>query len=244
MAEHGIAPTIRFGPLHEATFLERPNRYLALVECAGAVVEVHVPDPGRMKDLLVPGCAVHIRDAAGARTGTRRTKYDLVLAACQSTDGSILVSVNSLLPNRLVKEALESRRWSEFARYETVRPEVTHGSSRFDFELSSGDDRCFIEVKSVGMMRDGVGWFPDAVTARGRRHVEELTGMRQSGLRTAVVFVAQRSDVSAIRAADDIDPKFAAALAEAARAGVELIGWRTSVSLAGVSLVARVPVIV
>ena len=232
-----------FGTLEEAAFLNRPNRYLAWVERAGEAIKAHVPDPGRMRELLLPGRRVYVRDAGDAPN--RSTRYDLVLVEYQAAAGDetpVLVSVDAQLPNRLVKMALHARRWDEFAGYDEVRAEVREGASRFDFVLTRGRERCIVEVKSVGMMRDGVGWFPDAVTARGRRHVEELAALRRTGTRAAVVFVAQRSDVRAIRPAPDIDLEFARALSTAVADGVETYGWRTAVSLAGIELESRVPV--
>ena len=234
---------LSFGPLEKATFQCRPNRYLAWVERAGEPVKVHVPDPGRMRELLVPGAYVYIRRASG--TSKRSTGYDLVLVEYQDAHANetpVLVSINTQLPNLLVKTALEARVWEEFAAYDQVRSEVRHGRSRFDFLVARGEDQCIVEVKSVEMMRGGIGWFPDAVTVRGRRHVEELAALRRAGTRTAVVLIAQRHDVSAIRPASDIDPAFASALSRAVADGVEAYGWRTVVSLVGIRLDTRVPV--
>ena len=147
-----------------------------------------------------------------------------------------------LVPAEILKAALQARIWHEFAGYDQVRAEVRYGKSRFDFVVARGDDTCIVEVKSVGLMRDGVGWFPDAVTARGRRHIEELAALRRAGTRTAVVFIAQRQDVSAIQPAADIDPAFAATLWHAVGEGLEVYGWRTAVTLDGIRLDTRVPV--
>jgi len=228
---------IPFGPLEEAIFLSRPNRFVAWVELVGGhVVKAHVGDPGRMVDLLVPGRRAYVRHVPST---TRATEYDLMLVEYQG----ILVSVNTLMPNRLAAAALRGRRWEEFATCNAVRAEARRGRSRFDFELADGTGgRVIVEVKSVGLMRDGIGWFPDAVTARGRRHVEELAALRREGTRTAIVFIAQRPDVEAIRSAADIDPAFAEALRRASADGVELYGWRCAVSRSGIRLDRRVPV--
>jgi sugar fermentation stimulation protein A len=232
---------IPLGDLREAVFRERPNRYLAVVDLDGKSVHAHVPDPGRLPELLVPGVRVFVRhvDTTGLK---RKTEYDLLLVDYQNS--GVLVSIYTGLPNRLIRTALEQRLMPELAGFDTVRHEVTHGRSRFDFRLSDGPGGgvCWVEVKSVSLMRDGTGFFPDAPTVRGRRHVEELTGLRHEGHRAAVIFVAQRGDISLVRPEVDTDPDLAAALRRARDAGVELYGWNCDVSVGGVRLNARIPV--
>lgn len=228
---------IPFGCLEPAAFQSRPNRYLAWVLLDGASVAAHVSDPGRMKELLVPGRQVYVRRVE--RISERKTVYDLVLV---DYDG-VLVSIDTLVPNRLVRQALQAGLFPAFKGYTAVRAEVRHGKSRFDFQLSGPPGDCVVEVKSVGWMRDGIGWFPDAVTARGARHMDELAKLRRKGTRTAVIFVAQRSDLREIRVDSEVDPEFARALRRAAEAGVEVYGWRCAVTLTGVRLDCEVPVL-
>ena len=232
---------IPLGELREATLIERPNRYLGIVDLDGERIQAHVPDPGRLPELLFRGARVYVRraDMAGK---TRKTEFDLLLVDYQRS--GTLVSIFTTLPNRLMRAALEARAMPEFAEYDIVRPEYRHGSSRFDFYLSGGDGLppCYVEVKSVSLMRDGIGWFPDAPTVRGARHVRELTELRREGHRAAVVFVAQRNDIASIRPEADTDPDFAAATASAQAEGVEFYAWNSDVSLAGVKLRARIPV--
>jgi sugar fermentation stimulation protein A len=142
-----------------------------------------------------------------------------------------LVSLDSTLPNRLIRKALAERALAEFAGWDLVRWEVTLGRSRFDFLLSDARGRqMVVEVKSVTLVENGVGLFPDAVTERGARHVRELAELAgQEGWEAAVLFVLQRSDASEIRAARAIDPKFAEALLEAEEAGVRILGRRCRV---------------
>jgi sugar fermentation stimulation protein A len=258
-------------PLREARFVARPNRFLlhcALESCPpaepllpglirevrepspsrspsltgpaerrGGVVEVHLADPGRLKELLLPGQRVWIR-AAG--TPTRRTAWSAVLV--EAPDGAGLVSVDTTMPNRLIHRALEAEALAELAGWRLERAEWPHGRSRIDFLLARDDRQLALEVKSVTLVEEGVALFPDAITARGARHVHELTELvRRDGWAAAILFVLQRDDAHRIEAARSIDPKFADALAEARAAGVRILGRRCQVSLEGLTLGSPVP---
>jgi sugar fermentation stimulation protein A len=220
----------------EGTFERRPNRYLAWVRVQEQSVAVHVPDPGRMQELLVPNRRVWVSPAVPSET--RSTKFTLAIVELDN----ILVSINTLVPNQLVHRALVARALAPFESYSDVRTEVTHGRSRFDFVLSGTSGQCIVEVKSVGWVQNRVGLFPDAVSARATRHVKELTELRREGARTAIVFVAQRRDVDAIQPARDVDPAFATALKTARSLGVEVYGYRCDVSLSGIGLEQSVPI--
>lgn len=231
------------GPLREARFVERPNRFLlrcALPDCDP--VEVHMADPGRLRELLLPDARVWIRHAASP---TRRTDWSAVLVENPSGDG--LVSIDTTLPNRLIHRALQDRALDEFDGWELERAEFQLGRSRIDFLLSQGDRRLALEVKSVTLVEDGVALFPDAVTARGARHVRELAeiaGTVDGEGRTweaAILFVLQRSDAHRIEAARSIDADFADALVEAKAAGVRVLGRRCRVSLDRLELGESVP---
>jgi sugar fermentation stimulation protein A len=246
------------GPLVETCFVERPNRFLlrcapphAVRHGADAVreehagytdddvtYEAHMADPGRLRELLLPGRRVWLRPALPAPT--RRTQWTAVLV--ESPDGSGLVSVDTTLPNRLIHEALKVRALDEFADWELERREATVGDSRIDFVLRRGDERLALEVKSVTLVEDGIALFPDAVTARGARHVRALARVaREDGWSAAILFVLQRPDAHRIEAAAGIDPVFAAALADAKRAGVRVLGRRCTVTLERLALGDRVP---
>lgn len=229
------------GPLTKARFLRRPNRFLLQVrlEDTGVVVEAHMADPGRLRELLIPGRRLWLRPASKPE---RKTRWTAVLV--ESPDGSGLVSLDSTLPNRLIAEALRKNAISELRDWSLVRPEMKMGRSRFDFLLSRGEsEKLVLEVKSVTLVEDGVALFPDAVTERGARHVRELAEIgAQTGWEAAVLFVLQRPDGGEIRAARSIDPKFSDALAEAGRAGVKILGRRCVVLKDRVELGGAVPV--
>jgi len=221
----------------DGIFLERPNRYLAQVEIEGRRVSAHVPDPGRLPGLMIPQRRVRLIYNPGAK---RKTDYTLALVR----HGRIWVSVFPVFANRLVGDALANRVLSGFSGYTDFSSEVKAGHSRFDFQLSYPDGPMWVEVKSVSLVEQNIGKFPDAPTERGRRHVEELIELKRKGNRTAVVFVSQRSDTRTITSNDVIDPEFGKRLKEAKQAGVELYGFNCKVTASAVSLKGPVEVIV
>jgi sugar fermentation stimulation protein A len=155
-----------------------------------------------------------------------------------------VVGLRTTLPNDLIRRALEEGALPELEGWTLRKAEWSHGRSRFDFLLDgSGDEQLVLEVKGVTLVEDGVARFPDAVTARGARHVRELTAMREEGTRdTAILFVLQRDDAAFIEPARTIDPEFAEALDRARDAGVRLLGRRCRVSLHTVELAEPVPI--
>ena len=220
----------------DGIFLERPNRYLAHVEIDGKQVSAHVPDPGRLPGLMIPQRRVRLIHNPGAK---RKTDYTLALVK----HGRIWVSVFPVFANRLVGDALANHALSGFTGYTDFASEVKMGHSRFDFQLSFPDGPMWVEVKSVSLVEQTVGKFPDAPTERGRRHVEELIELKRKGNRTAVVFVSQRSDTRTITSNDAIDPEFGVRLREAKEAGVELYGFNCKVTASSVSLGCPVEVV-
>ena len=196
-------------------------------------------DPGRLRELLVPERRVWLCPAGNPE---RRTRWTAVLV--ESPSGEALVSLDTTLPNHLIGRALQDCALREFQGWTLERAEATIGRSRFDFLLSkTGDRKLVLEVKSVTLVEDGVALFPDAVTERGARHVRELTELAgKPGWEAAVLFVLQRQDGQEIRAARTIDHRFAAALAAAKAAGVEVLGRRCTVFLDKVELGPPVPV--
>jgi len=196
-------------------------------------------DPGRLKELLLPGKRIWLRPASKPE---RKTKWTAVLVECP--EGRELVSLDTTLPNRLIGKALRLRVIEELAGWKLVRAEVTLGRSRLDFLLSEpGGRKMALEVKSVTLVDNGVGLFPDAVTERGARHVRELAEIaREPEWEAGVLFVLQRSDARVIQTAQRIDSKFAEALAEGRRAGVRILGRRCHVLEDRVELGPAVPV--
>lgn len=216
-------------------FLVRENRFAALVELESGVVRVHVPTTSRMRELLLPGAVVWV--AACAHPG-RVTGHTLLMVQ----HGEVLVSIDSGAPNRLLDAALRAGQLAEFAGWPTVRREVWRGESRLDFLLTRGEERCWIEAKSVTLVRDGIALFPDAPTARGARHLGELAEARAAGDRAAAVFIIQRNDAHRFAPNQPLDPAFAAALAHAVACGVEVYAYTCRVAPEAMEIAGRVEV--
>lgn len=210
----------------------RDNRFRATVSVGGVDAWAHVPNSGRLGELLTPGRSVWLAPAGNPQ---RKTAYDLKLVEFKS----VLVSVDARLPNPLFAEALAKGRISGFT-YPSVKPEVVRGSSRLDFRLSDPDGTCWVETKSVTLVRDGTALFPGAPTDRGRKHLHELMDIVASGERAAVVFVIQRPDAHRFSANRETDPEFAETLDQAARAGVTVRAYICQVSLASVTIAAEI----
>jgi sugar fermentation stimulation protein A len=223
----------------EGRFLARDNRFRVTVEVAGREVWAHLPNSGRLGELLLPERRVLLVERTGKATGRRKTGYDLSLVEVAGR----WVSVDARLPNDLVAEALAVERLAPLAGYPAVRREVPYGRSRFDLLLEAPDRApCLVEVKSITLVVDGLGCFPDAVTQRGRRHVEELAQALEEGYRAAVVLVVQRDDAVGVRPHDESDPGFGRALREAARRGVEVYAYACHVAPERVEIWRALPV--
>lgn len=227
--------------LIKGRFCSRPNRFLAYVDIEGEEVATHVADPGRLKELLVPGADVYLLPREGEN---RKTRWQLVLVK----NASVLVSVYSQLPNRLAYVALNNGKISEFADFPHVKAEYTIGNSRFDFALAKKNEDpfkpdCLVEVKSVTLVENGVALFPDAPTKRGVKHVNELIRLKQSGYNAAVLFIVQRSDAKKVSPNRKTDPQFAKALAKAKSVGVKIVAYGSRLDTGGITLLESVPVV-
>lgn len=228
-------------PLIEGRLVRRYKRFLADVELAGgAVVTVHCANPGSMLGLAEPGMRVLLSrsDRAGRKLPL---SWELVEA-----DGG-LVGINTALPNRLIEEALHEGRIEELAGYDELRREVAYGDrSRVDF-LLRGKNRpdAYIEVKNVHFSRvPGLAEFPDSATARGARHLAELSAMAAAGHRAVMLYLVQRTDSRNFAICRDLDPVYGAAFDRARKAGVGMIAYRCRISAQEIALDAAIPVTV
>ncbi|MBX3009892.1 MAG: DNA/RNA nuclease SfsA [Caldilineaceae bacterium] len=231
-----------------ATFLERPNRYriVAQLHESNQVIHAHCPDPGRLRELLIPGVTVHLSPASHT---LRKTAYDLRFVA--HPDHGQLVSLDTRIPNQIFQEGLESGFFDPFRGYQSMQREVPLPQpppdggvhSRIDYRLiDAAGQPCWIEVKSATLVEERCARFPDAVTARGRRHVLELAELAQSGVRTAVVFIIQRPDADLLRPQWSSDPAFGYALVAAQAAGVAIYAYTCLLTLEQVTLERHIPV--
>ncbi len=214
-------------------FLARPNRFIAHVEIGGQTELVHVKNTGRCRELLPVGAEVYCQRSDNP---ARKTKYDLITVR----KGSRLINMDSQAPNQAAKEWLLS---GGLGQIEELKPEYTHGDSRFDFSFLKDGKRCFLEVKGVTLENDGVCAFPDAPTERGAKHLQGLTRAVQEGYGGYVLFVIQMTDVTYLHPNDATDPRFGAALREAAAAGVEIMAVDCRITIDTMEIGGPVPVI-
>jgi sugar fermentation stimulation protein A len=153
--------------------------------------------------------------------------------------------INTGLPNRLVREAIENGTVVELQGYDTIRPEVAYGEhSRIDLLLVSPRKRCFVEVKNVTLVENDLALFPDAVTTRGQKHLNELMKVVREGDRGVIFFTVQRGDGRSVSPADAIDPEYGRLLRLAMKSGVEALAYRAQVTSEEILLTERLPVVV
>lgn len=197
-------------------FISRPNRFVAHVEINGQTETVHVKNTGRCKELLLTGSHVILEESVNKE---RKTKYDLI-AVYKNELG--WVNIDSQAPNHLVKEWLQGKPES-FNDIEYIKPEYTYGKSRVDFYLESSNRKILMEVKGCTLEIDGIGYFPDAPTERGVKHLKELTAAASKGYECYIAFVVAMPKVRQVLPNVATHPEFGLALDEARAAGVKVI---------------------
>ncbi len=220
--------------LMEAEFIARPNRFLSKVKIDGKIHDSHVPDPGRLQELLIPGARVLVEPKSGPK---RKTKYATVMVYA----GDELISINSQLPNRFVRFCLDAGSIPEFSGWRVKKQEYTFGKSRFDFLLEKGGKEKLLEVKSVTLVEGGVARFPDAVTARGTRHVNHLVDSITNERSASVLFIVQRSDAQRFEPHWGRDPQFANALKTAVEGGLGLTIYTSHIEPESMTLGRSIP---
>jgi sugar fermentation stimulation protein A len=231
-----------------ATLLRRYKRFLADVELAdGNVTTVHVANPGGMIGLQAPGSRVWLSRSSNVK---RKLPYSWELVEVDFGGGPELVGVNTAHPNTLVAEALTAGIVPELAGYTGIRREVGYGDgafgsvSRIDFLLEgAGCPPCYLEIKNVHLMRrPGLAEFPDSVTVRGARHLDELAAMAATGARAVMLYVVQIGSAETFGLARDIDPAYGRASDRARAAGGEALAWRCRLTSQGIDLMQPIPV--
>ena len=231
-------------PLVPATLIRRYKRFLADVELAdGNVITVHVANPGAMTGLQTAGARVWLSKSPSA---TRKLPFSWELIEADFGHGSELVGVNTAHPNTIVAEALAQGSIPELAGYASIRREVKYGkSSRIDFLLEQdGRSHCYVEVKNVHLMREAdLAEFPDSVTARGAKHLDEMTAMVETGARAVMLFVIQISSATSFTLARDIDPAYGRAFDRARASGVEALALSCRITTESISIAKPVPIV-
>ncbi len=227
-------------PLQSGVLIQRYKRFLADVRLdSGEQITLHCPNTGSMKNCAEPGWRVWFSDSGNDQRKYRHT-WELV-----QNDAGALIGVNTGRANALVKEALAAGVIPSLQGYQQIRAEVKYGAenSRIDLLLDGSSGTCFIEIKSVTLGEAATGYFPDAVTERGRKHLRELMQVVADGQRAVLFFCVQHTGVECVRPADHIDPAYGKQLREAAQAGVEIMAWRWSLSAQGASIERELPVL-
>lgn len=215
-------------PLSPAIFEKRYKRFFAdLRTPSGELITVHCPNTGSMKNCQVEGSACWY-----SLSDNPKRKLPGTLEIVTTTEGQ-LAGVNTARPNHLMRELIEANLVPELQGYSQLRSEVRYGEEKSRIDLLLEDQtlgQCYVEVKNVTLaMGDGLASFPDAVTSRGAKHLRELMAMVTAGHRAVLFFCVQLTAVERMEVAAEIDPLYAATLAEAVAAGVEVIAWRASI---------------
>ena len=201
---------MKYHHIRKAEFISRPNRFIARVLLDGAVETVHVKNTGRCKELLLPNVPVILAEADNPN---RKTRYDLIAV---EKAGLGLINLDSQAPNKVMGEWLAGR------GYDVVKPEYKYGNSRIDFYMERGSQKYLLEVKGCTLEKDGIGYFPDAPTERGIKHIYELIEAKKAGYWCGLAFVIQMPQVREVRPNTETHPAFGDAWREAMEAGVRI----------------------
>ena len=223
---------MRYPSVIPGRFLDRPNRFVALVETEEGVQTVHVKNPGRCRELLVPGALVYLVPAGSPG---RKTPFDLVAVR----KGDLLVNMDAQAPNRVFAEWAEERLPTGAA----LHREYVYGSSRLDFCFETAKGLYLVEVKGVTLEEDGAARFPDAPTERGVKHIRELQQAAEAGLGAALFFVVQMEGMKSVAPNDITHPAFGAALREAEKSGVRVLAYDCAVAPDSLTIRKQVPVL-
>ena len=202
---------MKYRKVIDAKFINRPNRFIAEVEIPERGREiVHVKNTGRCKELLIPGVDVILEESDNLN---RKTKYDLIAV---SKEGMGWINIDSQAPNKVVYE------WLKKQGYSYIKPEYKYGNSRIDFYMEKENSKYLMEVKGCTLEIDRIGYFPDAPTERGVKHLRELTLATKKGYKCIIAFVIQMEGITEVRPNISTHPEFGIALKEAKDAGVEI----------------------
>lgn len=225
--------------LLSGTLIRRYKRFLADIELAdGTVVTAHCPNSGSMKGCDLPGSQVMLSLSDNPK---RKLAYTWELVQING----FWVGLNTMLPNYLTEEGIKNGTIKELQGYTKIRREVAYGSerSRIDLLLSGDREDCYVEVKNVTLVENDKALFPDAVTARGQKHLRELMEVVAAGGRGVIFFTVQRGDGQLVSPADDIDTEYGRLLRQAVQSGVEALAYRAEVTPQQIKLVKRLPVV-
>ena len=225
---------MHYSNIQRATFLRRPNRFIAHIEVDGREEVCHVKNTGRCRELLTDRATIYVEYHDNPK---RKTKYSLIAVE----KGDLLINMDSQAPNKVVGEWLLEK--EPFGKVKLLKPECTYGSSRFDFYLETETEKIFIEVKGVTLEEDGIVRFPDAPTERGIKHLEELCACVEADYKAAVIFVVQMEGMQHFEPNDRTHPQFGEALRQARKAGVEVLAYECKVTPSSLEITKSIPVV-
>ncbi|MBS3771511.1 MAG: DNA/RNA nuclease SfsA [Bacteroidales bacterium] len=215
--------------------IRRYKRFLADVELDnGQKVIAHCTNSGSMKTCLQEGAEVYMTPV---KDPNRKTRFTWEMIKIRGS----WVGINTNVPNKLAYEAVQNGAINRLKGYDQVQSEVTYGDSRLDLYLENDDEKCFVEVKNVTMKSGKYGLFPDAVTKRGKKHLQSLMRVKNEGMRAVMLYVVQRTDVEIFGPALEIDPEYSETLKEAYEHGVEIIPMQTKVTPTRIELLREMP---
>ena len=202
---------MKYREIVKGIFISRPNRFIAKVSVNGKEETVHVKNTGRCRELLTDNAKVILEVSDNPK---RKTKYDLIMVYKPSLGW---VNMDSQAPNKVVAE------WLEKQDYDYIKPEYVYGDSRIDFYMEKGDTKYLMEVKGCTLEIDGVGYFPDAPTERGVKHLKELAGASKEGYKCYLAFVIQMEGIDIVKPNTKTHKEFAESLKLAEKEGVEIL---------------------
>jgi sugar fermentation stimulation protein A len=216
-------------PLIQGTLIKRYKRFLADVRLTdGSIVIAHCPNTGAMTGCAEPGWKVWLSPSTNPKRKLLYT-WEVVL-----TDKHHWIGINTHKANALVKESIQENKISELVGYASLKAEVKFGeeNSRIDFLLTDSEKAdCYVEVKSVSLLDNNVGYFPDAKTIRGQKHLRELSLIANQGKRAVLLFCVQHSGIQSVQVATQIDPDYAKELKQAMLSGVQILCYGCKISL-------------
>jgi len=225
-------------PLIKGVLIQRYKRFLADIELeTGEKVTVHCPNSGSMKGCAIPGSRVWLSESDNPK---RKYKYTWELIKVPET----MIGINTQVPNKLVKQSIENGLIQELSGYDRVTAEVkTSSHTRLDLLLeNAAKEKCYVEIKNCTLVEKGIAMFPDAVTTRGQKHLDELVHLVSSGYRGVIFFLIQRMDANSFKPAEMIDKVYAQKLRKAVQKGVEVIAMDTSINTRMIRIKKHIPV--
>ncbi len=229
---------MKYDKVVKGKFIERPNRFIAKVDINGQTETVHVKNTGRCKELLIPECTVYLSESGNT---ARKTKYDLIaVEKLRKNSSPLLINMDSQAPNHAVEEWL--KKGNLFSTHANIKREVRYENSRFDFFISDGERKAFLEVKGVTLEENDIALFPDAPTERGIKHINELIKCIADGYEAYVLFVIQMKEIIGFSPNYKAHAEFGKVLREAQKSGVNIIAVDCKITSGSIGIDEYVPV--